>query len=970
MRLSRRSIVATTTLLSMIVVNTGALTALSAPITVGGPPQGPAYVPTGQVITATAAPGSTFYPLHTGLRPDTNADAAEAVTTALSPNGKKLLVLTSGYNKNFYTTTGTPITIPVLDPTTGTPSSTRVQQHEWVFVFDITAHLPRKVQQIPIPNTYHGLVWSDDDHFLVSAGIDDRIYAYKQTAGSFVPDAPFILLGHNSNQTAPLPNYDGGILHGTPADKASNGLITTGAVVAGIDVSRDGRKLFAANMENDSISVVDLKQHRKIGDTHFFLPGQLVPKGEFPYWVTVLPGGDGSARKVYVSSLRDDHVMSISPGGAVTYIRVGKGPNRMLLSKNYDRLYVANGDSDTISIIDTSRDVVLGHVTLLRRGDIYKGQSPNSLALSPDDRTLYVTLGGENAVAIIRTTDGAVLGRIPTGWSPNSVTVSADGKMLYVVNGKANVGPNPANTRTTPAGAASNPTHRNEYNWALEKAGLLAIPLPLSSSTLAALTAQVDRNNGYGTRQIPALMASLHTKIKHVIYIVNENRTYDQVLGDVAGTNAAPALNLFPYNVSPNHHHLATDFVTLDNFYDPGESSGVGWNWSMEAHDNDFTEKSQSVLYGNSSFNGLTYDYQGTNRNLNLGSPISASPPTFFSERLTSVLDPSGRSTILPGTEDVAAPENGDNESPNATGGYLWDTALRAGKTIRNYGWQIDQTAYESGTPLDPPLVRHPYEHHAPQSPPINRPLRANTDIYYRGFDQRYPDQFRIEDWLREFNGYVAHHNLPDLEMMTIPHDHFGSFNHAMEGLNTPTVQFADNDYAIGELVDAVSHSPYWKDTAIFIVEDDSQNGPDHVDGHRSIGYAISAYTRRHAVVHSLYTTINVLTTIEQILGLRAVSWFDANAAPMADVFTATADTTPYTQILPGVLCHPPVSPDFLPDQCKSASHVTSAVKTLHNGAWWAAHTTGFDFSRPDRIDSARFNSLLYDGIKGAAPRR
>ena len=931
---------------------------------VGGQGSQFGFIPTGQRITATAAAGSIYLPLTTSLRQDASADAAEGVTSALSPDGKTLLVLTSGYNRSFKTSNGAAITFPLLDPLTGKATSSKIAQAEWIFVFDVSRRAPKKLQQLNVPNTYDGLVWDPNGgRFYVSGGIDDRVYAFRKIAGTFAPDPPFILLGHNSEQTAPLPKYDGGLLKNARANVASHALLATGAVVAGLGIDSN-RRLFAANMENDSMSVVDAKARRIIREIHFFVPGQRVARGEYPYWIAIKSAGKGRG-KVYVSSLRDDQVIVARENASVKYVRVGSGPNRLLLSKDQGRLYVCNGNSDSVSVLDTRSDQVVGTIALTRRGYPFKGANPNALALSGDGRMLFVTLGGENAVAFIDVRAGRVIGRVPTGWYPSSVSAGSDGKMLYVVNAKSNAGPNPSNDRTTFQGTAMNRNFRNDYNWALEKAGLLAIPLPLSIKQLANLSSQVDRNNGFMLSAPASVMTTLRRQVKHVIYIVNENRTYDQVLGDLPGANGEPALTLFPRPLSPNHHELQTEFVTLDNFFDSGESSGVGWNWSMMAHTTDFTEKSQSVLYGNAGFKGLTYDYQGTNRNINVGLPEASSRTTFFDERITSLFDPSGRSSILPGSTDVAAGENADNDDPGAVGGYLWDTALRAGKSIRNYGWQVDQIAYGSEMPLDPALVRHPFEKGVEQAAPINRPLRAATDVYYRGFDQRYPDQFRIEEWLREFKFFVANNSLPNLEMMTIPHDHFGSFGKAIEGLNTPTLQFADNDYAIGELVQAVSHSRYWQDTAIFIIEDDSQNGPDHVDGHRSIAYIISPYTRRHSMVHTRYTTVNVLRTIEDILGARPVSMFDANASPMVEAFTATADQTPYEPYVPGVLCHPPVAVDLLGAACRS-ERVTAAPRALHNGQWWAAHTAEFDFSAADRADAFAFERVLWNGTKGA----
>jgi len=980
-------------------------------LSVSGSAGGPALIPTGQYITATAAPGSAFYPLSTNLRPDNNADAAEAVATALSPDGTTLLVLTSGYNQNFRTVNGAPIVYPVLDPATGAPSSVSTPKSEWVFVYDVTGSTPTKLQQIGIPNTYNGIVWDPNgQRFYVSGGIDDRIMVYASpnapasanararvlsarklaagTTANFSPDAPFILLGHNSNASAPFPKYGGGRLKDARANAAARGALATGAVVAGLAISRDASKLFAANMENDSLSTIDTATRKVESETSLSLPN--APRGEFPFWVAVrsageagAPGvfplnrarrqslrskdsGDGSPLKVYVSSLRDDQVIRIGRNGGLRVIPVGDGPNKMVLSADERRLYVANGNSDSISVIDTDSDTVLGTIPLSRPGDRLKGANPNSLALSNDQRFLFATLGGENAVAMVDLASLRVIGRIPTGWYPNSVSVSADGKRLFIVNGKSNAGPNPSNGRTTAAGTAKNPTFRNEYNWGLEKAGLLVIPLP-DRNELAYLTRVVDANNGFDNRRSDPTMTFLRSRIKHVIYIVKENRTYDQVLGDLPGAAGDPSLTLFPQPITPNHHALAANFVTLDQFFDSAESSGVGWNWTTAGHTTDYVEKAQSVLYGNANFNGLTYDYEGTNRNINVSLPDSASPVSPQTVRTTTLLDPSLSSAMLPGPKDVSATVGADDLSPAAFGGYLWDTTLRAGKTVRNYGQFVDQSYYRQGTPLSFPLTRNPDGAKSLQAVSTKVALHDKTDMYYRGFDMNYPDRYRYEEWKREFDGYVANKNLPSLSLIDLPHDHFGSFGTAIEGLNTPQLQMADNDYALGLIVQAVSTSPYWADTAIFVIQDDSQDGPDHIDSHRSLGYAISAYTKRRVVINTTYTTVNMVRTIEDLLGVRYLGMNDANAAPMSDVFTGTPNLEPYTAIIPGSLCAAPVLPDLIPE-C-TAPHGTQSktrkVSMLHDGSWWAAATAGMDFSVQDAVDPTAFNAVLRRGITG-----
>ncbi len=938
---------------------------------VGELPEGGALLPTGQIITPTAAPGSTFAPLATNLRTDNNADAAEAVSTTLSPDGKTLLVLTSGYNQNFRDeNTGNLFTYPVLDPLTGKPTDTTTSKAEWVFVYDVSNGKLTKKQQINIPNTYNGLAWAKDGtRFYVSGGIDDRVYIYASNGSQYLPDAPFILLGHNSNQTAPFPSYDGGLLKGTPAEPAA-----TGAVVAGLAVSKDGKTLVAANFENDSISIVNTANRQILQEIKFFKPGDKIATGEFPFDVALKSTENGAAAKVFISSQRDNEVLAVGiTSGEITRIPVESQPNKILLSPDQNRLYVANGNSDSVSVIDANSNTVVQTISLSRPNDKYKGANPNSLALNPDARSLYVTLGGENAVAVVDLRSGRVAGRIPTGWYPNSVSLSQDGQKLYVVNAKSNSGPNPSQSRTTEAGQARNTTFRNEYNWALEKAGIAIIPIP-KGGNLTSLSALVDQNNGFSNRRPDRTMRFLQSKIKHVIYVLKENRTYDQVLGDLPIGNGDPALTLFPQPISPNHHKLALDFVTFDNFYDSGESSGVGWNWSTYGRTTDYTEKTQSVLYGNAGFNGLTYDYEGTNRNINIVLPQTSSNPSQFNTRVTGVLDPSGQSAILPGDKDVNAPAGDGELESNAIGGYLWDAVLRAGKTVRNYGFFVDGnygTSQEDPTQPDPnnplyiPISPTPAADNIPQAVAAKTVLLDKTDTYFRGYDQKHPDIYLYNEFARDIDSYLARNELPNLMMVRLHHDHFGNFGNAVAGLNTADLQMADNDYAVGLLVEKISKSPVWKETAIVVLEDDCQNGPDHVDSHRSVAYIISPYTKRKALISTNYNTVSVLRTMEDLLGIGYMGMNDANIKPMSDAFTREPDFTPYTAVVPGNLCADPVDPNLVP-ACKNPNvEKTATLPSLRNKQWWAQATKDFYFEVEDKLDPDKFNRVLWSGVKG-----
>ena len=918
-------------------------------------------VTSSQQITPLAAPGSRLLELQTHLRKDDNADGGFAVSTALSPDGAKLLVLTSGSNTGYSREDGTPILYSVLDPITAKPTSQTTSNAEWVFVYDVRERDPKLVQKIDIPNTYIGLAWDPSGkRFYVSGGIGDLVYSFRLSSGKFVADAPFFVLN------------TGVLLDSTPAGPAIDSFgLTAVPMVAGVAVNQEGSKLYAANFENDSVSILDIKSRQLLKRIQFAKPGGDEAIGEYPYWIVCRGKTKSKAEKVFVSSQRDSQVMVIEADDSFHKIDVGAEPNKMILSSGGDRLFVANGDSDSISIIDTGDEKVTGTISLLRPGHRYKGADPNSLALSPDERILYVTLGGENAVAVIDLERKKVVGRIPVTWNPNSVSVSKDGRTLYVVNEKNMPGPNPAYN-----GMAPNPTNLGTYIMQIEKANLLVIPTP-DRRNLRELSEIVDHNNGFAKRPQEhwedgedsdggvEKMERLRHKIKHVIYIVKENRSYDQVLGDLPVGNGDPTLTMFPQPVTPNHHKLALDFVTLDNFYTSGDVSGDGWNWSTQARVNDYEEKSVPPDYGNGFSSSDVY---ATDRNIVVGLNQEAEPANQFTERLTALLDPSGRSNILPGPKDIGGTEGDGDLSSDAIGGYLWDEALRRGKTLRHYGFYTDYTYYFVPPPLYIPISRTPFASKLPQGPPLKPSLRDVNDIYYRGFDLSVPDRYHYEEWKREFDNYVKNDNLPELEIMSLPLDHFGSFSSNVGGLNTPTLQIADNDYALGKMVDAVSHSKYWKDTVFFVIEDDAQDGPDHVDAHRSPAFVISAYTKRNQVVHQFYTTVNVMKTMEDLLGLRPLGIFDENADPMSAVFTTEPDLTPYTPVLPGVLCEAPVDPKLIPECHDRSVMRTAAAEALHDGMWWAKSSEGFNFRKPDALDTASFNRVLWKGVMGDKP--
>jgi YVTN family beta-propeller protein len=934
---------------------------------VGGSNGGPALLPTGQYLNATAAPGSTYQRLRTNLRADGTADANGASTTALSPDGSALLVLTSGYNTGFRTPTGQAITIAAIDPITGQPSTTTTGEFEWVYLYDVRGAKPVVKQFIALPNAFQGLAWSPDGtRFFVSGGQDDRVDVFKaQTPGVpsaatlYAADAPWLLLGHDDNQTAPIPKHNGGILKNSLVGKLG---VPFGAMTAGVALSADGSTLYAVNLLDFSLSVVDLTSRTVTGEIAFYKPGEKTAVGEYPLWATVLNDASGHTRKVYVTSVRDAQLLVVR-GSKFSVVSLGGEPGKSLLSADQKRLYVANPDLDEIDVIDTASDKVTGRISVARAGYPYRGANPNALALSPDGRTLYATLGGENALAVIDVASGTVRGRIPTGWEPSSVSVSADGKKLYVVNTRSNAGP--AEFHDYSPGPP--PRHYvEEYVYALEKAGLLTIPAP-DPTTLAYLSHIVDANNGFPAPPVDSMMAFLHTKIHHVIYIQKENRTYDQILGDLGRGNGDAELTEFPQPITPNNHALAQRFTDLDNFYTSGDVSGDGWDWSQQGHANDWLDKEIPVNYAGG---GLYSDGDGVNDFINTALPFVPDGKGIEHERLVSILDPSGGSSILPGSKDIAATQGADDHRAGVTGGYIWDSVLRAGLSVRHYGLYDDGEYYQFGLPFYLPVKRNAQKTHTIQAVPARPSLFGLTDLYYRGWDLSVPDQYRFEEWNAEFDAYVKNGNLPAFESMVLMEDHFGAFASNYGKLNTPTLEMASNDYALGQVVERVSHSPYWKDTAIVVLEDDSQDGPDHVDTHRSVAHVISPWVRGGSVVSTNYNTTTLLRTIEDLLGIDHLGMNDANAHAMSDVFSRTPDMQPYVAIIPGVLCQPPVDPHLVPECHNPFARRTRAVPQLHDGRWWAQQTAGFDFSGPDRVDPVRFNHLLWDGIMGARSKR
>ncbi|HYN42938.1 MAG TPA: alkaline phosphatase family protein, partial [Thermoanaerobaculia bacterium] len=516
------------------------------------------------------------------------------------------------------------------------------------------------------------------------------------------------------------------------------------------------------------------------------------------------------------------------------------------------------------------------------------GSTPNALALAPDGATLFVANADDDAVAVVDVAGppekARAVGFIPVGWYPAALALTPDGRTLFVANAKgsgsrsnAKDGPDP--TREA-SGDPGRPGHIKRMPGSVSR-----VPVP-SRSQLRGHTERAYRNRKPSARgvslarpsSVVPLALGAESPIRNVIYVIRENRTYDQVFGDLERGNGDPSLTVFGREVTPNAHALVNEFVLFDDFYADAEVSADGHNWSMAGYATDYTEKTWVPCYGGL---GFTYDYEG-------GDPIAA-----------------------------------------PTAGYLWDAAARKGLTVRNYGEFVGLSPENPGSGFD-----GRYEAKVDV-------LRENTCPFFPGFDTDILDNTRVDLWLKEFRTFVAKGSFPRLSIVRLGNDHTVG---TKRGAKTPRAMVADNDLALGRLVEAVSTSPIWKETAIFVVEDDAQNGPDHVDSHRTLALVVSPYTRRGGAVDStLYSTTSMLRTMELILGLPPLSQHDAAATPMTNAFRDDPDLTSFR--------HHPVPVDL--------------YETNPDGAPMQAECDSWDFTQEDATPEIPLNEAIWKSVRG-----
>ena len=578
---------------------------------------------------------------------------------------------------------------------------------------------------------------------------------------------------------------------------------------------------------------------------------------------------------------------------ATNTIGVGLHPTAIVWDEPDERLYVANGNSDSVSVIDTRRMAVARTFAIAPFAVEAAGIAPTALALSKDRATLYAACGGINAIAVLDARTGAVRGLIPTAWYPNGLSISADGAWI-AVSALLGVG----------SGWRDSPGQR----FALANRGAVAVlPVP-DAAQLASYTAAVSRNNrmdlagtiekapaaGPARNEIPIpARAGDPSTIEHVVFIIKENRTYDQVFGDIEKGNGDKSLVMFGRDVTPNQHKLAEEFVLLDNFYATGGNSADGHQWLTQANEVDYC-----MWPG---YAGRSYPYDGT--------------------------DP------------IAYSKNG----------FLWDYALGRGKTVRVYG----EYAGTAPVPLEDRqklLQRwqagddfaHDWDTKAPIAP-LNNILAKN----FPAWSANIPDVARARIFLDDLKRMEAARSMPNLTLLQLPSNHT---NGTTAGSSTPRAMVADNDLALGQVVEALTKSRFWPKMAIFVVEDDAQNGVDHVDGHRTVALAISPYVRRGSVDSTFYSTQSMVKTIELMLGLPTMSIFDLIAEDMRASFQGTADPTPYSAVMPEV----------------SLFDVNPPVKALKGPARDAAVASAhMRFDIPDAAPTEKLNRILWHTVRG-----
>ena len=714
----------------------------------------------------------------------------------------------------------------------------------------------KQLDVVEVPKSWYGLKFSPDEKFLyASGGNDNRILKYSIVKNKLILTDSILLGKKWPEKISP----------------------------AGIELDATGKTMFVVTKENNSLYVLDLASKKVIHQLDLVEPAYscLLSPDKKDLFISLWGG-----KKILVYNLLSRTIQS--------EIMTGENPNELLLSKNGKYLFVANAGDNAVSVIDVAGRKVLEVLNAALYPYAPTGSASNGLALSEDQRTLFVANADNNCLAVFEVSKPGFSqskGFIPTGWYPTNVKVI--GKKIFVSNGKGFTskpnakGPDPSKRDQEvnyQQGDYRSKQSRIEYIGGLFKGTMSIIDIP-NTNALAAYSKAVYLNtpytkekemtsNGESGNPIPMKVGD-PSPIKYVFYILKENRTYDQVLGDMPGGNGDTSLVLFGKNITPNQHKLAAEFVLLDNFYVDGEVSADGHNWSTAANANDYLEKTWPTSYGG---RGGNYDAEG------------------------------------------------NREISNPDRGFIWDYCQRAGVSFRTYGEFADDYKANYKT------------------------LENHFCPYYTSWDESVRDTTRFYQWKREFDSLFAANAVPRFNSLRFINDHTEG---QRLGRPTPFAHVADNDLAVGMFIEYLSKSPIWKETAIFIVEDDAQNGPDHVDAHRTTAYVAGGFVKRKFIDHTMYSTSSMLRTIELILGLPPMSQYDAAAEPMWRCFSSQFNGELFLAV-----------PALVDLNEKNIKNTPSARLS-----------ETFDFSKEDAIPDLVFSEVIWKAVKGEgskmpAPRR
>jgi YVTN family beta-propeller protein len=795
------------------------------------------------------------------------------LASALSPNARKLLAVSSGASRTN--------SADLFDLTTRRRSS--------YIRYDARRGIGEAV--------FYGVAMSPDGRRAwASGGGQDVVHAYS--VGSTLREVA----------TIPVPSFPAGMAYGrTP--RGDRLYVANNLNGRATDTNPPGR----------TVTVIDPATNLVTGVIDLGVAAQ-------PFGVTF----DRTGRKAYVTQWmgRSVSVVDTATETATRQISLSPAtrplqadhPSAIAANPRRDEVYTANANSDTVSVIDTRRDAVRTTIDVSLVWDAREGAMPNGLTVSPDGKRLYVALGGENALAVIDVAKRKVIGFIPTAWYPVDVDITRDGKRL-VVTGANRVGDKP-NRCAGPyavgdcssgdliyADAAADSTQT------MTKGVINTMRVPRTRKALRKHTKRVLRNNRVRARL--QRRPSWLSPIKHVIYVIKENRTYDQVLGDLGRGDGDPSLTLFGPDSAPNHHELARRFTLFDNFYADADVSADGQSWVASAGVTDYTNKTW---------------------------PISYSPAPRKAHRVRDFENRSLAELYL--TEPLAFDADVFRTAAAPTRGYLWDNAYDRGVSFRSYGMYTTIPGDCKGNRNTSTTTRLD-----------DSRFGDHVDEYFAGFNMLCSDHAdRLPQWEREFRAYEqlyaadpSRDPLPRLTFMRLPNDHTHG---TAPNRATPQSYMADNDLALGRLVEIVSHSAFWPSTAIFVTEDDAQNGPDHVDAHRTLAYVISPYTQTQRIDSTHYDTAGMVATIEDLLGLPPMTITDQRAVRMWKGFTRTPDLTPYTAIAPGVV------PFGAPGAPLNA---TSAPMAGQSARW--------NFEIEDATPEIPLNQAIWKSIHGAGSR-